>query len=213
MSVLKLLAALALVFSSLSTQGAGVFFCCQDSASGRRTCGDTLPEACRGKSYKVIDSEGNVLKDVGPPLTLEQKAAAAVLLRQKQEQENIAREQRRKDQALLDTYSSVKDIDAAQQQAEADLQHAIMVANSQIDVIREQRKKYEREAEFYKKKAVPAEISRELRDADYSIKLLEETREVKRRDFQAIKAKYENDRKRYLEILNRPTPVTSRPTP
>ena len=165
-----------------------------------------MPEVCRGKAYRVISGDGTVLKEVGPPLTAEQKAEAAVLAKRKQEQDELAREQRRRDQALLDTYSSVKDIDAAQQQAESDLQHSIASANAQIDVIREQRKKYEREAEFYKKKTVPADIAKELRNADYSIKLLEETREVKRRDFQTIKEKYDSDRRRYLEITNRTTP-------
>lgn len=205
-SVLKKIAAISLLLATYSAQGAGMFFCCPDPSSGRRTCGDTLPEVCRGKAYKIIGGDGTLLKEVGPPLTPEQKTEAAAQAKHKQEQEDIAREQRRKDQALLDTYSSIKDIDAAQQQAEADLQHAIASANAQIDVIREQRKKYEREAEFYKKKTVPAEIAKELREADYSIKLLEETREVKRRDFQTIKAKYDSDRRRYLEIISRPAP-------
>lgn len=193
---------LSIVLATLAAEAAGNFYCCPDPASGRRTCGDTLPEVCRGKAYKVIDSAGNVLKEVGPPLSAEQKAEAAAQAQRKQEQDDLAREQRRKDQALLDTYSSVKDIDAAQQQAEADLQHAIISANAQIDVLRQQRKKFENEAEFYKKKTVPPEVTKGLREADYSIKLLEETREVKRRDFQTVKAKYDNDRKRYLEIIS-----------
>jgi len=193
---------LSLVLTALSAEAAGNFYCCPDPASGRRTCGDTLPEVCRGKAYKIIDGAGNVLKEVGPPLSPEQKAEAAAQARRKQEQDDLAREQRRKDQALLDTYSSVKDIDAAQQQAEADLQHSIAAANAQIDVIREQRKKFENEAEFYKKKTVPAEVTKGLREADYGIKLLEETREVKRRDFQTVKTKYDNDRRRYLEIIS-----------
>lgn len=206
MSTAKQLFALSLLLATLSVEGAGNFYCCPDPLNGRRTCADTLPEACRGKAYKIIDGAGNVLKEVGPPLTAEQKAEAAVQARRKQEQEDIAREQRRKDQALLDTYSSVKDIDIAQQQAETDLQQAIAIANAQIDVIRQQRKKFENEAEFYKKKNMPAEVTKGLREADYGIKLLEETREVKRRDFQTVKVKYDNDRKRYLEITNRPPP-------
>jgi hypothetical protein len=35
--------------------------------------------------------------------------------------------------------------------------------------------------------------------------LLEETREVKHRDYQTIKEKYDSDRRRYLEIVSRPT--------
>ena len=206
-SVLRQLAILFLLLSSLSAQGAGSFFCCSDPASGRRTCGDALPEVCRGKAYKVLGTDGSIIKEVGPPLTLEQRNEAVALAKRKQEQEDVVRELRRKDQALLDTYSSIKDIDVAQQQAEADLQHAIVSANAQIDVIREQRTKFEREAEFYKKRTVPADVAKGLRETEYNIKLLEETREVKRRDFVAIKAKYDSDRRRYLEITSRPGPA------
>lgn len=199
----KQLAILSLLLLASSAQAAGNFYCCPDPVTGRRTCSDTVPEACRGKAYKVIDGAGNVLKEVAPPLTAEQKAEAAALARKKQEQEDAAREQRRKDQALLDTYASVRDIDVAQKQAEADLQQAITAANAQIDVIRIQRKKFENEAEFYKKSTMPPDVARGLREADYGIKLLEETREVKRRDFQSVKAKYDSDRRRYLEITSR----------
>ncbi len=191
------------MLAAFSAQAAGTFYCCPD-ANGRRTCGDTLPDVCRGKAYRIIDGAGNVIKDVSAPLTPEQKAEAALLEKQRQEQDALAREQRRKDQALLDTYSSVKDIDVSQQQAETDLQRAIDTANAQIDVIKEQRKKFERESEFYKKGSMPAEISKGLREADYNIKLLEETREIKRRDYQTVKAKYDSDRKRYLEIIKKP---------
>lgn len=203
-SATKRLAFISLLLAAFSAQAAGNFFCCPD-ANGRRTCGDTLPDVCRGKAYRIIDGSGNVIKEVGPPLTAEQRTEAALLEKRRQEQDALAREQRRKDQALLDTYSSVKDIDAAQQQAETDLRRAIDSANAQIDVIREERKKYEREAEFYKKKNIPAELSKGLRETDYNIKLLEDMREIKRRDYQTVKNKYDSDRKRYLEIMSKPT--------
>ena len=204
MSATKRLAFISLLLAAFSAQAAGNFFCCPD-ANGRRTCGDTLPDVCRGKAYRIIDGSGNVIKEVGPPLTAEQRTEAALLEKRRQEQDALAREQRRKDQALLDTYSSVKDIDAAQQQAETDLRRAIDSANAQIDVIREERKKYEREAEFYKKKNIPAELSKGLRETDYNIKLLEDMREIKRRDYQTVKNKYDSDRKRYLEIMSKPS--------
>lgn len=205
----KHLAALSLVFAALSAQGVGVSFCCPDT-NGRRTCGDTLPESCRSKAYKIINADGMVLKEVAPPLTQEQKAEFAVQDKRRQELEAVAREQRRKDQALLDTYSSVKDIDIAQQQAENDLKTAIASENAQIDVIRQQRKKYEDEAEFYKKKSVPADIAKGLREADYSIKLLENNLKLKQRDFETVKNKYNADRQRYSEITTRPASAGKR---
>lgn len=203
MLAIRKLVFFSVLLASLQAQAGDTFFCCPD-VNGRRTCGDTLPEACRGKAYRIIDGTGNVIKEVGPPLTPEQKNEAILLERRRQEQDALAREQRRKDQALLDTYSSAKDIDIAQQQAEANLQRSIDSANLQITEIKLQRKKFEREAEFYKKNKMPPEVSKGLREADYNIKLLEDARAAKEREFETVKTKYDSERKRYLEIIRNP---------
>ena len=52
-----------------SAQAASEFYCCQDPANGRRVCGDTLPEQCRGRAYRILDSGGNIVKEVGAPLS------------------------------------------------------------------------------------------------------------------------------------------------
>jgi hypothetical protein len=192
-----------LLLASIPAQAGSEFFCCQD-ANGRRACGDTLPEICRAKAYQIIDGSGNVVKEVGPPLTPEQKKEALLLEKRRQEQEQLIRQQRLKDQALLETYSSLGDIDLAQKQAEINLQRSIEATDAQIQVINEQRKKFEREAEFYKKHAMPPEVAKGLRDTDFNLKLLAETRAAKQREFQAMTSKFDEERKRYLEIINKP---------
>ena len=200
----KLLFAPLLMLLATSGQAAGEFYCCQDPNNGRRVCGDTLPEQCRGRAYRVLDSSGNVVKEVGPPLTAEQKAEQAQENRRKKNQEEADRELRRRDQALLDTYTTPEDIDLAQKKAEADVNFAILAAIARIDAIRSKRKKFEDEAEFYKKKALPPDLDRELRNLDHEIRLQQELLDIKKRDFESIKAKYDADRKRYYELTRRP---------
>jgi len=200
----KLLFAPLLLLLATSGQAAGEFYCCQDPNNGRRVCGDTLPEQCRGRAYRVLDSSGNVVKEVGPPLTAEQKAEQAQENRRKKNQEEADRELRRRDQALLDTYTTPEDIDLAQKKAEADVNFAILAAIARIDAIRSKRKKFENEAEFYKKKALPPDLDRELRNLDHEIRLQQELLDIKKRDFESIKAKYDADRKRYYELTRRP---------
>ena len=183
-----------------SAQAAGEFYCCQDQSSGRRVCGDALPEQCRGHAYRVFDSGGNLLKEVGPPLNAEQKAEAAAEAQRRKLQEEQAREQRRRDQALLDTYSRLQDIDLAQEKAENDVKLSIADAEAQIELIRKRRRAFENEAEFYKNRALPAEIDKGLRTTAHEIRLQEELRDLKKKDFATIKAKYDTDRKRYLEL-------------
>lgn len=196
-------ASLLLLSLTASASAASEFYCCQDPSSGRRVCGDTLPEQCRGRAYRVLDSGGNVVKEVGPPLTPEQKAEQAQEAKRKKLFEEANREQRRKDQALLDTYAAPEDIDLAQKKAEADVNLAIQAAQERIVATQKKRKKFEDEAEFYKKKEVPAELAKQLHALEHEIKVQQELQDVKKREFDTIKAKYDADRKRYGELTGR----------
>ena len=212
-SMLKYPSALVLLLAAFSVQaaapvGPGKIYCCE----GGRICADSLPEQCRGKAYRILDSAGNVLKEIGPPLTPEQKAELAAEAKRKKELEEHAKEQRRKDQALLDTYATPQDIDMAQQKAEADVNLAIKGAEDRIAAARKTRKKFEDEAEFYKKKTLPADVAKGLRDADHEIKTQQELLDVKKGDAASIKAKYDADRKRYAELTGRTaTPPPAKP--
>lgn len=199
----RLILAHLLLISLGSAQAAGEFYCCHDPNTGRRVCGDTLPEQCRGRAYRVLDSGGNIAKEVGAALTPEQKAEQALENRRRKQLEDASREQRRRDQALLDTYAMPEDIDLAQRKAENDVNLAILATISRIDEARTKRRKFEDEAEFYKKKALPPDLERDLRALDHEIKLQQELLEIKKREFDVIKSKYDADRKRYHELTRR----------
>ncbi|MBS1142666.1 MAG: hypothetical protein H6R14_72 [Proteobacteria bacterium] len=199
----KLLAASLLLMMLGSAQAAGEFYCCNDPATGRRICGDMLPEQCRGRAYRVLDSGGNIVKEVGAALTPEQKAEQALENKRRKQLEDASREQRRRDQALLDTYATPEDIDLAQRKAEADVNVAILATITRIDQASTKRKKLEDEAEFYKKKTLPPDLDRDLRAVNHEIKLQQELLDIKKRDFDLIKAKYDADRKRYFELTRR----------
>lgn len=199
---------LLLMLAANTAQAAGEFYCCPDPTTGRRICGDTLPEQCRGRAYRVLDSGGNVIKEVGPPLTSEQRAELALEARRKKLIDDAAREQRHKDQALLDTYSMPQDIDLAQGKAEADVKLAIQDTQARIDEARSKQKKLLAEAEFYQKKAMPADLAKDLRTVEHEIKIQQDLMAVKKREFDTIKTKYDADRKRYNEVTKRvPTPA------
>ena len=188
-----LLAALAL---PAAAQQSNKLYCCD----GGRICADSLPVQCRGKAFRILDDKGNVIKEVGPPLTPEQKAQLVLEEKQRKEAEDKLKEQRRKDQALLDTYATLEDIDIAQRKAESDINLAIKDIETKIEASKKKRKKFEDEAEFYKKNTMPAEVTKGLGEADHEIKTQQELLAVKRGDLQTIKTKYDTDRKRYIEL-------------
>lgn len=201
-----------LVLSLLAVAGsaqAANMYCCQDPGSGRRVCSDNLPEQCRGRPYKILDGAGNIIREVEAPLTPEQKAQRAAEEKRRKEEEAIAREQRRKDQALLDTYGSLQDIDIARARSEGLAKDAIRQTEEKIANLRQQRKKWENEAEFYKKGNLPPEVDKGLREADYELRAYTRLLESKTKDLETIRAKYDEDRRRFLDITGgyrRPSP-------
>lgn len=186
----------------LSAVAASNIFCCNDER-GKQVCGDILPAACVGRAHREISQSGSVVRNVEAPLTAEQKALRAVEERKKKEAEEAEREQRRLDAALMQTYSSEADIDLMRQRSEADVHKAIAAALSKIEEAKVRRVKYENEAEFYKKKTLPPEIERGLKESDVEIKAQMELVDAKKKELDVIHAKYDEDKRRYLDLKNR----------
>lgn len=191
-----------LLVASSSALAAGQFFCCHDS-SGNQVCGDILPQACYGRAYREIGSNGQTVRTVEAPLTAEQRVLRAAE-DEKHRIENEKRlEQHRKDQALLNTYGNERDIDAMRMRAETDVFQSIRNAETKISEIRLSRRKFENEAEFYKKKTLPADIKKGLDDADFEIRAQNSIIESKKKELENIRAKYDEDKRRYIELSRR----------
>jgi hypothetical protein len=185
-----------------SSFAAAQIFCCHDE-SGKQVCGDILPTACYGRAYRELGQSGRTAKVVEAPLTAEERAAKAAEAKLRQERERVENEQKRRDQALLNTYGSEKDIEVMRSRTLGDLDVAIKAAEERIVEIRKHRQKFENEAEFYKKRRLPAEIAKGLRDADYEIRAQESVIDSKRKDQQAVRLKYDEDLRRFRDILTR----------
>jgi len=206
---LRAAASFALVLLTLSgaasAVGAGRMFCCNDE-HGRPVCADILPQVCYGRAYREISETGMTSRRVEAPLTAEQRAQRAIEEQRRKEEEATLKEQRRKDQALLDTYGSEQDIEIMRGRAAQEVRQSIKNAEGKISEARQLRKKFEDEAEFYKKKRLPIAVAKGLHDADDEIKTLESVIEAKNKELEVIRAKYDADRRRFLELQHRSPP-------
>ena len=183
--------------------GAGQFLCCHDT-SGKQVCGDILPQACYGRAYREVGANGQTIRTVEAPLTAEQRAQREAEDEKRRIEEEKRREQHRKDQALLNTYGSERDIDAMRMRAETDIFQSIRNAETKISEIRLIRKKFENEAEFYKKKTLPPDVKKGLSDADFEIKGQESIIESRKKELEVVRAKYDEDKRRFVELSRRP---------
>ena len=182
--------------------GSGLLYCCNDS-NGKQVCGDILPQACYGRAYREIGDGARTVRQVEAPLTPEQRVQRAADDETRRQEEIVRKEQQRKDQALLNTYGSERDIDAMRARAEEDVQKSIQAAETKIAEIRQQRKRFENEAEFYKKKPMPPDIQKGLNDANGEIQAQESIIEAKKKELEIVRTKYAEDKKRYLDLNRR----------
>lgn len=197
-SVLPLLA-VATLAGVPTLAGAGNTLCCNDE-SGRQVCSDILPPQCYGRAYREINDRGITIRRIEAPLTPEQRAQRELEQRRKREEERHAQEQRRKDLALLQTYSTVEDIDIFRTRTIKDLERSIADTKARQDELLAKQKTLLEEAEFYKKKPMPAELRNAIKDNEAEVQTLQNLIDMRNRDIEATKAKYDEDKRRYIEI-------------
>lgn len=197
-------AALALVAAPAAAQGqsppAKVIYCCDD-ARGRPVCGDILPPACYGQAYREISPQGTVRRHVAAPLTAEEIARRDAEEQRRREEEARLFVQRRLDQALLETYTGLTDIDVREERALAEVERSVAdIRLREIELV-EQRARHEKEAEFYEGRELPREIETALRMIDAELSAYRSVLETKEAEKDAIRARFAADRRRYAELI------------
>jgi hypothetical protein len=177
-------------------------YCCID-AVGKQVCADLLPPACYGRAYRELGDSGRTVRVVDAPLTVEQRAQRTAEEAQQKAKDAVRRENQRKDQALLNTYGSENDIEMMRSRALDDVQKSISAAEAKITELRTKRTRFENESEFYKKKQLPPEVQKGLRDVDNEITAQQQTIEARKHDLDLVRAKYDEDKRRYLDLSRR----------
>jgi hypothetical protein len=177
-------------------------YCCTDAA-GKYVCGDILPQVCYGRAYRELGSDGRLLREIGPPMTAEQRAQRDAEEEEHRQAAIVQKEQHLKDQALLDTYANLDDIEAMRKRALNDANKSISDAEAQIAEIKAQRKKFEDEAEFYKTKTMPPEVEKGLSNTELAIKSQEAIIEAKKKEMTTLQAKFDGEREHFLDLQRR----------
>lgn len=187
-------------------------YCCND-ASGKLACGDMLPAVCQKRAYRVLDEKGRVLSEVPAPLTPEQRMLREAEEAKKQEEAKKAAEENRRNQALLATYPNEKDIDIARDKALAEFDKASGETQKRHDEALKQKKKLDTEKEFYLKKPMPATLKKQIEENDAAIKAAQAALDARKQEGEELRQKFEEDKKRYMELRYGNTPRVADPAP
>lgn len=171
-----LIAAVAAAGLLLAAPGAFAqkMYKCVDSA-GKTFYTQTPPRECTGRTVNELDKRGNVTRQ-SESLTAEQQAAREAERKKKHDEENAAKDLRRKDTALLDTYANEKDIDEARARALRGTDQVIRQLEQRI-------------ADAGKTKMTDSELKNQQALLD-----------AKKKERSAINTRYDDEKRRFLEL-------------
>jgi len=168
------------------------------------------PPECLGRDTQELNKSGTLIRKNPAVLSPAQEQAREAERRKKLEDEERSREERRKNLALLNTYSSEKDIEEARARALAEAQTAITDTQRAIEGAQKRRKELETEKEFYVKKPMPFKLKQEIANNEIEIKNQIVLLDAKKKEISTINAKYDEDKRRYSELTSGKTAAPRR---
>jgi hypothetical protein len=174
---------------------------------GKKYYGSTIPMQCMGHLVEQLNAQGLVVRRIDPEGEEKERAAKQAAAAKQREEDAARREESRRNRALLATYTSERDIEDARFRALADNEKAMKQLENQISELKKRRAGYDKELEFYQDKKgnskPPAKLSEDISNVDIDLKAQEDLLAAKNKEVQAINAKYEEDKKRYVQLTRR----------
>jgi hypothetical protein len=200
---------LCLAASALFAAPAGAAYKCVDE-KGLTHVGDTPPEKCANVVMYEVSRTGTVLRKFEPSLTPEQAKARAEAEERKKEADKAANEQKRKDLALLATYSSEGEFDVVRDRTIEPIRGRIKSAQERIEAIDKRVKDLDGEMEFYKagksskaqKKTVeaPSNLTSELERLKAEKQGLAKGIVSSEKEITELRSKFDVDKKRWIAL-------------
>ena len=213
MKTKKLLALLALAFAS----PAFAAYKCVDE-KGITRIGETPPDECANVVMYEITKSGAVIKKIDPSLTEAEVKARKDEVERRKEAEKASAEQRRKDEALLNTYASEREIDMTRDRNIEPINGRIKIAKERIAAVDKRVKEIEDEMEFYKAgksskaaktREAPQNLVQDLERVRKEKAVLEKSITGYEKEIETLRAKYDGDRKRWIALKAAPPQVKS----
>ena len=166
--------------------------------------GETIPPEYATKDRTEINKAGRVV-DKKEALTPEERRAKELEDARKREDEEAAVEQKRRDKALLNTYSSVKEIDLARTRNLQQVEARLNSINSQLKMAGDNLAGLQKEADGYTSasKQIPASLQEDLQESQARLNKLKQDLEKSRAEKATVEARYDAEKTRYKELTGK----------
>ena len=198
-----------LLFAALAVAThAGAAYKCIDE-KGKTHIGDTPPAGCANVLMHEVSRSGQILRSIEPTMTPEQMKAKEEAAARKLEADKAAAEQKRKDMALLQTFSSDKEFDVVRDRNIEPLRGRIKTGQDRLKAADKRLAELEDELEFYKagksgkgaKSKEPPKIILEEQERLKAEKAnIAKSIAASEREIEETRAKFDTDKKRWVAL-------------
>ncbi len=198
-------------FSALAQQKSGIV-CWKDKSGKTVGCGDKVPPEYQDNANKVLNQRGMTIKQTDAALTAEQLKAQAAEAEQKKIEAVKREEERRRDRALLDSFTNEKEIDLKRTRDIQQIEVNISAQQSNLKNVNDRQTETRIRMDQYKKdnKPVPAPIQEDFdrlatERSKIQAQILQKRQEIVDRNLE-----YDEMKKRFMELKGvAPAPGTS----
>ncbi|MBV8031576.1 MAG: hypothetical protein JO035_08715 [Betaproteobacteria bacterium] len=153
---------------------------------GKKYYGQAVPPQCVGAVVEQMNAQGAVIRRIEPQAGGDDRAKREGEEAERKKQATV-RDQNRRDQALLATYSSEKDVEDMRARALENDQRSLKELEARI-------------AELNQRRASGKEDPKAI---DTELQVQRDMVAAKKKGIDAINAKYDEDKKRYIELTGR----------
>jgi hypothetical protein len=202
-----LIAGSVLLIAPLAAQAQVTYRC--TGKDGKKYYGSTIPASCFGRPVEQLNSQGLVVRRIDPEGEEKERAEKAANAEKAKEEDVSKKEQTRRNVALLATYTSERDIEETRSRTLADNEKSVREVEGKIEALKKKRAAYDKELEFYSdsgakdkksKGKAPTKLTEDIRNSEIDLKAQEDLLAAKKREVIAINAKYDEDKKRFIEL-------------
>ena len=201
MTMRMLSAALAagFVLAPLVAEAQNTYRC--TGKDGKKYYGQSMPPQCLGQPVEELNKQGMVVKRIDAAASAAEREKKAAEEEERKKREIISKEEGRRNRALLATYTSEKDIEQARLRALKENEAAIKDIERRIGGLKKRQDELRKEMDFFQgKNKPPAKLEQDVKSAEFDIKTQEQLMASKRKEVDLINARYDDDKKRYIEL-------------
>lgn len=191
--------------------GGAKIVCWKDKAGKTVGCGDKVPPEYQDNATKQLNTRGITVNQSDPALTAEQKKALQLEAERIAADKALAAEQKRRDKALLDTFSSVNEIDLKRKRDTTLIESNIEAQQTNLKNANDRQADARTRMESFKKenKPVPAPLQEEYDRADAAKVKIQAQITQKRKDISDLNLQYDEMKKRYAELTGSALPAAT----